>query len=83
MSSFFIRIFCCVLVILLWGIGKMSSKRLTLSQDNRMVGGVCGGIGEYFNIDPTIIRIIMVIVALLDGAGVVLYIFAWIIIPDD
>lgn len=48
-----------------------------------MVGGVCGGIGEYFNIDPTIIRIIMVIVALLDGAGVVLYILPWIIIPDD
>jgi phage shock protein PspC (stress-responsive transcriptional regulator) len=57
-------------------------RRLYRSRTNRVIGGVAGGIGEYLGIDPIIIRIIWVILALFAGAGVVAYILAWIIIPE-
>ncbi|MCL2379736.1 MAG: PspC domain-containing protein [Coriobacteriia bacterium] len=58
--------------------------RLMRSRKNRMIGGVCGGIGEYFNIDPTIIRIIAVVMLLFPvGPVFFAYILAWIIIPLD
>ncbi|HOJ76882.1 MAG TPA: PspC domain-containing protein [Bacillota bacterium] len=53
-------------------------KRLFRSRQNAIIGGVCGGIGEYFNIDPTIIRILFV---LLTGAGILPYLILWIILP--
>lgn len=56
-------------------------KRLYLSDTNKMIGGVCGGIGEYFDIDPTVIRVAWVILAVMGGAGLIAYILAWIIIP--
>lgn len=57
-------------------------KRLTRSRTNRMLGGVCGGLGEYFNIDPTVIRLVFVSLFFL-GAGfpVLGYLLLWIIIP--
>jgi len=58
-------------------------KRLYRSKTNRVIGGVCGGIGEYFGIDPTIIRLIWVILALMGGTGIIAYIIAWIIIPEE
>ncbi|MBU1356916.1 MAG: PspC domain-containing protein [Candidatus Edwardsbacteria bacterium] len=58
------------------------AKRIYRSTKDRMLGGVCGGIGEYFDVDPTIIRLIAVVVAL-SGAGILAYIIAWIIIPDQ
>ncbi len=58
------------------------AKRIYRSTKNRMLGGVCGGIGEYFDVDPTIIRLMAVVVAL-SGAGILAYIIAWIIIPDQ
>ena len=58
-------------------------KRLYRSKTNRVIGGVCGGMGEYFGIDPTIIRLIWVILALMGGAGIIAYIIAWIIIPEE
>jgi len=58
-------------------------KRLLRSKKNRVIAGVCGGIGEYFNVDPTIIRLIWVILTLVSmGAGILAYIIAWIIIPE-
>ena len=45
-------------------------KKLTKSQKNRMIAGVCGGLAEYFKIDPTIVRLIFVVFALLKGAGI-------------
>ncbi|MBT4258262.1 PspC domain-containing protein [archaeon] len=57
-------------------------KRLYRSTKNRMIGGVCGGIAEYFNIDPTIIRLLTVIIALTYGTGILAYLIAWIIIPE-
>lgn len=58
-------------------------KKLTRSRENRMLGGVCGGLGEYLGIDPTIIRLIWAVSAVFWGAGIVLYILAWIIIPEE
>ena len=57
-------------------------KRLYRSRKNSVIAGVCGGLGEYFDIDPTIIRIIAVILALAKGIGLLAYIIAWIIIPQ-
>ena len=57
------------------------AKRIYRSSD-RKIGGVCGGIAEYLNVDPTIIRLIWVILALVYGTGVLAYIVGWFIIPD-
>ena len=46
-----------------------------------MIGGVCGGIGEYFNVDPTLIRLVWILFLFAGGAGLLAYIIAWIIIP--
>jgi phage shock protein C len=56
-------------------------RRLTLSRDNRMIGGVCAGIAEYYNIDPTLFRVLTVVFALFFGTGFLAYLLAWIIIP--
>ena len=60
----------------------MESKRLYRSRSQRMICGVCGGIAEYFNIDPTIIRLAWVLFALTGGSGLLIYFIAAIIIPD-
>ncbi len=56
------------------------NKRLYRSQES-MLGGVCGGIAEYFNVDPTLIRLAWARSFLLGGAGLLAYIMAWIVIP--
>jgi phage shock protein C len=58
-------------------------KRLFRSRDERMLGGVCGGLGEYLNTDPTIIRILFVIITLFGFAGVFLYLAMWLIVPEE
>lgn len=50
---------------------------------NRMIAGVCGGIAEYFSIDPTLIRLAWVLFCALGGSGVLAYIIAAIIIPEQ
>ena len=60
---------------------NMETKRLTKSDDNRVLCGVCGGIGEYFNIDPVVIRLLWVVFCCLGGSGIIAYIIAAIIIP--
>jgi len=57
-------------------------KRLFRSKTSRILGGVCGGIGEYFNIDPTLVRLAWILFTLAYGAGLIAYIIAWIIIPE-
>lgn len=49
---------------------------------NRMVAGVAGGLAEYFDVDPTLIRALFVIVTLLGGSGVLIYIILWLIMPE-
>ena len=58
------------------------AKRLTLSVTDRKIAGVCGGIAEYFNVDPTLVRVITVALALLFGGGLLAYLLAWIIMPE-
>ncbi len=60
----------------------MSAKRLYRSRDDRMIAGVCGGLGEYFNIDPTIVRLVLLFLTLWGGGGVLVYVLAWIVIPE-
>lgn len=57
-------------------------KKLYRSQKDKMLGGVCGGIAEYFGIDPTIIRLAFVLVFFAEGAGFLAYLVGWIIIPE-
>jgi phage shock protein C len=56
-------------------------KRLTRSEKERILGGVCGGLAEYFNLDPTLVRLVFVLLALAGGAGLLVYIILWIIMP--
>lgn len=58
-------------------------KRLYRSGKDRVLGGVCGGIGEYLNVDPVAIRLLWVLFALAGGAGLLFYIIAWFIIPRN
>ena len=60
----------------------MNGKKLYKSRDNRMISGVCAGIAEYFNMDPTIILQAWVLFSLLGGSGVLGYIIAAIVIPE-
>ena len=56
-------------------------RRLTLSRTDKMIGGVCGGIANYFNVDPTLVRVIAVVLALFGGGGIIAYLLAWLIMP--
>ncbi|MBW2974562.1 PspC domain-containing protein [Candidatus Woesearchaeota archaeon] len=56
-------------------------KKLYRSRKNRIIAGVCGGIGEYFNVDPTLIRLLWVFLIFIGGSGIFAYIIAWIIMP--
>ena len=58
-------------------------KRLYRSRVNRMIGGVCGGVAEYFDIDPAIVRIIWVLSVFLGGTGILLYVAAIIVVPTN
>lgn len=58
-------------------------KRLYLSEKDKKIGGVCGGIAEYFEIDSTIVRLVWILFTLFSmGFGIILYLIAWIIIPS-
>ena len=57
-------------------------KKLYRTREDRMVGGVCSGLAVYFNVDPTLIRIIFVALAFI-GGGFLLYLLFWIFIPDE
>lgn len=57
-------------------------RKLYKSADDRVLAGVCGGIGEYFGIDPVIVRLLVVVLTLAGGSGLIAYIIAAIIIPE-
>ncbi|MFP4528090.1 MAG: PspC domain-containing protein [Candidatus Kapaibacterium sp.] len=60
----------------------MEQKRLYRSRRDRMIGGVAGGLAEYFDIDPVIVRIIFIITALGWGVSLIAYIIMWIVVPE-
>ena len=57
-------------------------KQLYRSKTNCMIAGVCGGLGEYLDVDPTFIRLLWVLFILAGGSGILAYIIAWIVIPQ-
>src|SRR4051794_41937486 len=58
-------------------------RRLTRSSSDRVLAGVAGGLGRYFDIDPIIFRIGFVVLTLAGGAGVLAYLAAWVLVPED
>ena len=56
-------------------------KKLYRSKDYRLIAGVCGGLGEYFDIDPIIFRMIFIALLINGGAGIIIYILMWIFVP--
>ena len=63
---------------------SLKGKKLYRSKKNRMIAGICGGIGEYFGIDPTLVRVLWVLLTLVSMGilGILAYIIMWIIIPE-
>ena len=60
----------------------MDDKKLVKSNSNRVVCGVCGGVGEYFNIDPTFVRLGFVLFTMAGGSGLLLYLIMAVIMPE-
>ncbi len=58
-------------------------RRLYRSRTNRQVAGVCGGLAEHFHLDPTLVRVLFVVLAVLGGSGIVIYLAMWIIVPQE
>jgi len=56
-------------------------KRLQRSRTERMIAGVCGGLADYFGVDPTVVRAVLAAVTVFGGAGVILYVVLWVITP--
>jgi phage shock protein C len=61
----------------------METRRLKKSETNKVLCGVCGGIGEYLNVDPVVIRLLWIVFSCMGGSGVLAYIIAAIIIPQE
>ena len=60
-----------------------AQKRLYRSTQERMFAGVCGGIAEYLEVDPTLVRLVFVALTLLGGPGIVIYIVLMLIVPEE
>lgn len=60
-----------------------SSKILYRSETVKIIGGVCGGLGKYLEIDPSIVRIAFILITLFSGTGILIYIILWIIVPAE
>jgi phage shock protein C len=58
-------------------------RLLRRSRDDRVIGGVCGGLGRYLGVDPVLLRIAMVILAIAGGGGILIYLVAWVLIPRE
>ncbi len=58
-------------------------KRLYRARFNRVIGGVCKGMADYFNMDATVMRLLWVFFTLLGGAGIIAYFICWIVIPEE
>ena len=60
------------------------TRKLYRSRKQRMIAGICGGVGEYANMDPTLIRVLFVVLGVFSfSAFVIVYILMWIIIPEE
>ena len=61
----------------------METKKLLRSKNNRMLAGVCGGVAQYFNIDPTLIRIIYAVLVIAGSIGLWIYLLMWLLVPEE
>ena len=59
------------------------AKKLYRSTDNRWLAGVCGGLAKYFDIDPTLVRVIFVVLAFFGLGGAIIYLLLWVLIPKE
>jgi len=57
------------------------ARKLVRSRNDRIIAGVCSGLGEYFSIDPTLVRLLFVFTALLGGPGLIAYLIFWVVVP--
>lgn len=62
---------------------EAAPPKLRRNPDDKVVAGVCGGLGRYFGVDPVFFRLAFVVLAIGGGSGVLLYIVAWLIIPEE
>ena len=58
-------------------------KKLYRSQNNRMLAGVCGGLGEYLSLDPTVVRLLWVLFTFVGASGLLAYLICLLIIPEN
>jgi phage shock protein C len=61
----------------------MQKHRLYRSTDDKMIAGVCGGLADFFGLDVSLVRLLLVIMGLLGGHGVLVYLILWIIVPKQ
>lgn len=61
--------------------GPLPPKRLYRSETDRIIGGVCGGIAEFFAVDSTLIRVLFILLVVFGGSGILLYLLLWLFIP--
>jgi phage shock protein PspC (stress-responsive transcriptional regulator) len=61
----------------------MAQKTLTLSQTDKKIAGVCGGLAKYFDVDSTVMRIIFVVAVLGFGFGILPYVILWLVLPKS
>ena len=59
------------------------TKRLYRIRDGRVIAGVCVGLAAYFGVDPTLVRLVFALLTIFGGVGILLYLCAWVVIPDE
>lgn len=73
--------FCCQCGAAMYTPARVE-KKLMRSRTNTKIAGVCGGLGEYMDVDPTLIRLVWVLLVFFAGTGILAYIIAWIVMPE-
>lgn len=58
-------------------------NRLYRSESDRILGGVCGGLAQYFDVDPLVTRIVFVLLAMINGLGLLAYLIVWVLVPTE
>jgi phage shock protein C len=67
-----------------WDGGAMAgTRKLYRSRSNRKLAGVCGGLATYFTVDPTLVRVLFVVLAVAGGPGILAYVLLWILVPEE
>ena len=59
------------------------TRKLYRSSTDRKLAGVCGGLAQYLNVDATLIRVLFIVLTVLGGAGILIYVAMWVIVPQE